>query len=138
MWGAAGGYCTKGEARGDIVPHTSREMVVGMVVVVVVGAGDAAGRISARALCVGGPFYMLRNWYVTAPCSSLQETPCSSLLLAAAILLFPNANRESFVAVTHDGERTYLKSSEKSHLRPRHEARRNARLRARRDRFEAL
>eukprot|EP00985_Skeletonema_marinoi_P017531 scaffold9638_cov73-Skeletonema_marinoi.AAC.1 len=28
-----------------------------------------------RALSVGGPTYMRRNWYVTAPCSSLQETP---------------------------------------------------------------
>ena len=45
-----------------------------------------------------------------------------------AILLFPNANRQSFVAVTRAGGRKYLKSSEKSHLRPRHEARRNARV----------
>eukprot|EP00985_Skeletonema_marinoi_P011764 scaffold5586_cov170-Skeletonema_marinoi.AAC.3 len=36
--------------------------------------------------------------------------------------------RRSFVAVTHDGGRKFLKSSEKSHLRPRHEARRNARV----------
>ena len=27
-------------------------------------------------------------------------------------MLFPNANRQSFVAVTHDGGRKYLKSSE--------------------------
>eukprot|EP00984_Skeletonema_dohrnii_P012885 scaffold5262_cov137-Skeletonema_dohrnii-CCMP3373.AAC.1 len=46
----------------------------------------------------------------------------------SAILLFPNANRQSFVAVTRAGGRKYLKSSEKSHLRPRHEARRNARV----------
>eukprot|EP00984_Skeletonema_dohrnii_P031268 scaffold23534_cov89-Skeletonema_dohrnii-CCMP3373.AAC.1 len=53
--GVAGGYCTKGEAGGGgIVPYTSR--VVG-------GAWLVVGGVVRWT-------YMLRNWYVTAPCSS--------------------------------------------------------------------
>eukprot|EP00984_Skeletonema_dohrnii_P029547 scaffold20285_cov107-Skeletonema_dohrnii-CCMP3373.AAC.1 len=52
--GVAGGYCTKGEAGGGgIVPYTSR----------VVGGGG-------WWCCALDVQYMLRNWYVTAPCSS--------------------------------------------------------------------
>ena len=69
-----------------------------------------------------------RNDWTQCPRSKTTKLKCYNTMECLAIMLFPNANRQSFVAVTHDGGRKYLKSSEKSHLRPRHEARRNARV----------
>lgn len=53
-----------------------------------------------------------RNDWTQCPRSKTTKLKCYNTMECLAIMLFPNANRQSFVAVTHDGGRKYLKSSE--------------------------
>ena len=53
-----------------------------------------------------------RNDWTQCPRSKTTKLKCYNTMECLAIMLFPNANRQSFVAVTHDGGRKYLKSNE--------------------------
>jgi len=75
-----------------------------------------------------------RNDWTQCPRSKTSKLKCYTME-CSAILLFPNANRQSFVAVTCAGGRKYLKSIE-NHAWPSTKCPRWEH--ARRDRFEAL